>query len=103
MGFYYYYFQVKFGTSLLVKFLDGIWAGKYATIEEYIDGTYEKHNIANPCNTEFALSLRNTPQAFTHFTYEHSLRSEIVVDIQGVGDYYTDPQVNRTARAGWLG
>lgn len=91
--------HVNFLTSQLVKFLDGIWAGRYATIEKYIGGTYIKHNIANPGNAEFALTLRNTPQAFTHFTYEYSRRSEIVVDIQGVGDYYTDPQIFSVSRS----
>jgi len=36
---------------------------------------------------------RNTPQAFSHFTYEVSNHELLAVDIQGVGDRYTDPQV----------
>lgn len=40
---------------------------------------------------------RNTPQAFSHFTYEASARTMIVVDIQGVGDMYTDPQIHTIA------
>eukprot|EP01052_Picozoa_sp_SAG31_P025217 SAG31_NODE_2198_length_6212_cov_3.843096_6_plen_70_part_00 len=38
---------------------------------------------------------RNTPQAFTHFTFEMSRGQLMVVDIQGIsaggGDLYTDP------------
>ena len=34
------------------------------------------------------------PQAFSHFTFERSGPQLIVVDIQGVGDLYTDPQIH---------
>jgi hypothetical protein len=34
------------------------------------------------------------PQAFSHFTFERSGHELIVVDIQGVGDLYTDPQIH---------
>lgn len=37
---------------------------------------------------------RHTPQAFSHFTFERSGHELIVVDIQGVGDLYTDPQIH---------
>lgn len=33
-------------------------------------------------------------QAFSHFTFECSHHRLIVVDIQGVGDLYTDPQIH---------
>lgn len=33
-------------------------------------------------------------QAFSHFTFEHSGHKMIVVDIQGVGDLWTDPQIH---------
>lgn len=35
-----------------------------------------------------------TFQAFSHFTFEASGHEQIVVDIQGVGDLYTDPQIH---------
>ena len=35
-----------------------------------------------------------TPQAFSHFTFERSGHQLIVVDVQGVGDLYTDPQIH---------
>jgi elongation factor 2 kinase len=38
--------------------------------------------------------VRHTPQAFSHFTFERSNHELIVVDIQGVGDLYTDPQIH---------
>lgn len=37
---------------------------------------------------------RNTPQAFSHYTYEASGRQILICDIQGVGDRYTDPQIH---------
>lgn len=33
-------------------------------------------------------------QAFSHFTFERSGHQLIVVDVQGVGDLYTDPQIH---------
>ena len=39
-------------------------------------------------------ACRQTPQAFSHFTFEKSGHELIVVDIQGVGDLYTDPQIH---------
>lgn len=40
------------------------------------------------------LCLLSPPQAFSHFTFERSGHQLIVVDIQGVGDLYTDPQIH---------
>ena len=34
------------------------------------------------------------PQAFSHFTFEASGHKCMVVDVQGVGDLYTDPQIH---------
>ena len=39
-----------------------------------------------------AKGARNTPQAFSHFSYEYTEGRLMIVDIQGVGDYYTDPR-----------
>ena len=61
-------------------------------LEHYIEGKYIKYNS----NAGFVddLHLRNTPHAFSHFTFECSNHEQIVVDIQGVGDLYTDPQIH---------
>ncbi len=61
-------------------------------LEHYIEGKYIKYNS----NAGFVEdhNLRNTPQAFSHFTFECSNHEAIVVDIQGVGDLYTDPQIH---------
>jgi len=64
-------------------------------LERLMDGCYTKYN-----NNSFwpnridAAAGRNTPQAFTHFTYKASNRELLICDIQGVGDFYTDPQIH---------
>jgi len=60
-------------------------------VERFIDGPYHKWNN----NYGFVNEIdRNTPQTFSHFTYEASRRRVLIVDIQGVGDCYTDPQIH---------
>ena len=61
-------------------------------LEHYIEGKYIKYNS----NAGFVedLHCRYTPHAFSHFTFEVSNHELIVVDIQGVGDLYTDPQIH---------
>eukprot|EP00475_Leptophrys_vorax_P035869 TRINITY_DN5970_c0_g1_i2.p1 TRINITY_DN5970_c0_g1~~TRINITY_DN5970_c0_g1_i2.p1 ORF type:complete len:397 (+),score=83.61 TRINITY_DN5970_c0_g1_i2:54-1244(+) len=57
-------------------------------VEPYISGPYIKYNN----NDGFVVSQeidRNTPQAFSHYTYEASSHSLLICDIQGVNDIYT--------------
>lgn len=61
-------------------------------IEHYIDGEYVKYN-SNSGYVDNHL-VRQTPHAFSHFTFERSGHEMIVVDVQGVGDLYTDPQIH---------
>jgi elongation factor 2 kinase len=44
---------------------------------------------------------RATPQAFSHFTFQASRGRLIIVDIQGVLDLYTDPQVHTLEGTGY--
>ena len=62
-------------------------------IEHYIDGEYIKYN-SNSGFVEEKGGCRQTPQALSHFTFERSGHQLIVVDVQGVGDLYTDPQIH---------
>ena len=55
-------------------------------IEHYIDGEYVKYN-SNSGYVENRLT-RQTPHAFSHFTFERSGHELIVVDVQGVGGMY---------------
>lgn len=61
-------------------------------LEHFIEGSYIKYNS----NSGFISSqeTRLTPQAFSHFTFERSGHELVVVDVQGVGDLYTDPQIH---------
>jgi len=62
-----------------------------AGVERFIHGAYRKHNN----NFGFVSDdERNTPQSFSHFSYESSNHGLLVCDIQGVSDLYTDPQVH---------
>mmetsp|Transcript_10189 Transcript_10189/g.13981 ORF Transcript_10189/g.13981 Transcript_10189/m.13981 type:complete len:456 (-) Transcript_10189:41-1408(-) len=60
-------------------------------VERFIDGPYTKHNNNFGYVSE---DDRNTPQAFSHFTFEYSRHTLLICDIQGVGDCYTDPQMH---------
>ena len=44
--------------------------------------------------TAIAVILHFLFQSFSHFTFERSGHQLIIVDIQGVGDLYTDPQIH---------
>lgn len=60
-------------------------------LEPKLEGAYKKYsNNFGYVDKED----RNTPQAFSHFTYQYTNGKMIVVDIQGVKDYYTDPQIH---------
>eukprot|EP01083_Nonionella_stella_P066821 176295_1 len=67
-------------------------------VERFIAGEYRKHNNNHGYVSE---EERNTPQAFSHFTYEASNHSILICDIQGVGDLYTDPQMHSTDGKGF--
>lgn len=61
-------------------------------VEHFIDGEYIKYN-SNSGFVDDSI-CRKTPHAFSHFTFERSGHELIVVDVQGVGDLYTDPQIH---------
>lgn len=67
-------------------------------LEHFIEGEYIKYNS----NSGFVEDhVRLTPQAFSHFTFERSGHELIVIDIQGVGDLYTDPQIHTSDGQGY--
>jgi elongation factor 2 kinase len=67
-------------------------------LEHFIDGNYIKYNSNSGFVEE---NLRLTPQAFSHFTFERSSHHLIIVDIQGVGDLWTDPQIHTADGTGY--
>lgn len=83
--------KVEFVEASIIEFIDRPGQPVYA-VEPYLSGgKYKKHNN----NYGFvSLEDRNTPQAFSHFTYSFSEGYYLVCDIQGISDRYTDPQVH---------
>ena len=76
-----------------IEFVDeatGQGSGEVMAVERFIEGNYVKHN-SNAGYVE--LHHRATPQCFSHYSFAASGGVEMVVDVQGVGDLYTDPQV----------
>ncbi|EKX52575.1 hypothetical protein GUITHDRAFT_51449, partial [Guillardia theta CCMP2712] len=58
--------------------------------EPLLEGEYVKHNDNyGEIGTEEAV-----PQAFSHFTWDASDKRILICDIQGVGNYWTDPQIH---------
>uniref|UniRef100_A0A7S1N3Q9 Alpha-type protein kinase domain-containing protein n=1 Tax=Eutreptiella gymnastica TaxID=73025 RepID=A0A7S1N3Q9_9EUGL len=58
-------------------------------IERFLEGEWEKHNNI----FGMVLTGRLTPNAFSHFSYLISGCRYIILDVQGVGDTFTDPAV----------
>ena len=60
------------------------------SMERHVEGEYVKYND----NWSWCDEKRNTPQAFSHFTWEASGNKLLICDLQGVGDCWTDPQIH---------
>ena len=60
-------------------------------MEHFIEGDYVKFNSNSGFVSE---DCRRTPQAFSHFTFDVSGHEKMIVDIQGVNDLWTDPQIH---------
>lgn len=88
--------KVSFTSAYLLELIDRP-RSPVATLEMFIDGEYKKYSN-NDGKTSYD---RNTPQAFSHFTYERSNHDWVIVDIQGVEDDYTDPQVHTKDHKGF--
>lgn len=59
-------------------------------VEPFLEGEYVKYSN----NTGWESGARATPLAFSHFSYDYSRGNLVVVDLQGVGNTYTDPGVH---------
>ena len=64
-------------------------------VEVFVNGVYRKHNNNFGYVSE---DERNTPQAFSHFSYEASQHSILIVDIQGVGRCVDRPADTQSGR-----
>ncbi|ATY59213.1 eukaroytic elongation factor 2 kinase [Cordyceps militaris] len=66
----------------------------FLSLERFIEGDYVKYNS----NGGFVLIDDDNPfneiaQAFSHFTFERSWGHLLVTDLQGSGNYFTDPAI----------
>jgi len=73
-------------------------------MEAYVEGNFRKYNdnagyVGGVVDDE--AHWRATPQAFSHFTFASSFARRIVVDVQGVGDLFTDPQIHTSDAVGF--
>ena len=55
----------------------------------FVEGEYVKHN--NNSGFVDTKLVRTTPHAFSAYTHHASGGAEMIVDVQGVGDLFTDP------------
>jgi elongation factor 2 kinase len=89
--------QIEVITCFVIEFYDRPGIPVFGC-ERFIDGQDEfghgfvKHNS----NQGFvdAEEIRQTPQAFSYFSFFASKGDRMVVDVQGVNDLYTDPQIH---------
>mmetsp|Transcript_1124 Transcript_1124/g.2162 ORF Transcript_1124/g.2162 Transcript_1124/m.2162 type:complete len:748 (-) Transcript_1124:4-2247(-) len=88
--------KVAFIKASVIQLLESD-SEQFFCVEDYLHGAYMKH-LDNYGGDE---GIRNTPSAFAHFTYEASRHRLLVVDIQGVGDLYTDPQIHTANGVGF--
>ena len=67
---------------------------KYYYVEDYLPGNYIKYNnnagwVANDIAEQTLVA-----QAFSHFSYQYTQGYLMIVDLQGVGGFLTDPQIH---------
>ena len=73
-------------------------------VESFVAGEFVKHNSntgwvgnAGDDGAVAADHIRQTPQSFSYFTWHYTSGAEMVTDVQGVADLYTDPQIHSLA------
>jgi len=101
-------YQIREGHWSPHRFFDG-----FCNVEKYIKGEYVKYTTnwdqqalvskkkLKGKRKTITHMCRNTPPTFSHFTYKISGRKLVVVDIQGVNDLYTDPQMHTLDQKGF--
>ena len=67
---------------------------KFYYVENYIPGKYIKYNNNAGWITTNIADQTLVAQAFSHFSYQFTQGYLIIVDLQGVGGFLTDPQIH---------
>lgn len=88
--------QIEYLKAYLIELIDRP-NKSIMLLERKLEGEFIKYSD----NKGSVSTKRNTPQTFSHFTYEKSKNYLVIVDIQGVGDCYTDPQIHTKDREGF--
>ncbi len=89
-------YLVEFVHSFLYEILDDAAPYKYYYGENFINGRYEKYNNnagwANATGPDANQSL--IAQALSHYSWQLTQGYLMIVDLQGVGNILTDPQIH---------
>ncbi|KAI9910638.1 hypothetical protein PsorP6_010420 [Peronosclerospora sorghi] len=90
--------KVCYASSWLLKLRERERGTLVCSVEDFLPGAYVKYsNNSGYVGRETSTTEereRNTPQAFSHFSFVASDFRLMIVDIQGVADRYTDPQIH---------
>merc|ERR550539_173477 len=75
---------------------------RYVSVEPFLKGKYLKFNgnngyVCSEPSDRIDFEICELSQAFSHWTHCRTNGEEIVVDMQGAGFRYTDPQINSIA------
>jgi len=60
---------------------------KYYSIEPYVEGEYKKYNSNHGYVTKNNQEASVLAQCFSHFTFQNSKKTVLVVDMQGIFQY----------------
>ena len=85
---------VEYGSHLnYIKVYFGKLYGQCVTVEEYLEGTFQKHVNNNGYVCGDGGELSSKVETFSHYTYVKSGTQLMVLDIQGVGYSLSDPEI----------
>jgi len=66
------------------------------TVEPFIEDGFRKYSG----RSRYIID-RNSPQAFSHFSFVHSNQELLIVDIQNISDFYSEPEIHTKSGKGF--
>jgi len=85
---------VEYGSHLnYTKVYFGKLYGQCVRVEEYLEGTFQKHVNNNEYVCGDGGELSSKAETFSHYSYVKSGKQLMVLDIQGVGYSLSDPEI----------
>jgi len=93
--------RIAFVPSYVLELCDRIASPivSLCTVEPFIED--ERIRLNNSSGYVNSDNQRNTPQAFSHFSLEHSNQELVIIDIQRVSDFYYAPQIHTKSGKGF--